>query len=75
MAGTLFVLALVVNERIILEGMIRYVTHMFPMFITLAILLSRRGLSSRLARIGYYAACLSGLGFLTVIYARFWWIG
>lgn len=75
LAGTLFVLALVVNERIILEGMIRYVTHMFPMFITLALLLSGRSLRHRVATTVYYVAACGGLILLTVLFARFWWIG
>ena len=75
LAGTLFVLALVVNERIILEGMVRYVTHMFPLFITIALLLSRTTLRNRVLTIGYYVAACAGLMLLTVMYARFLWIG
>ncbi len=71
MAGTVFVLSLILNERVHLEAMLRYMVHVYPIFL----LLSGWIATNNRNRLTYYV--LSGILSVLAVYlfTNWVWIG
>jgi hypothetical protein len=71
MAGTVFVLSLILNQRVHLEGMLRYIVHVHPIFLLLSAWMITKG-RVRLA----YCTVSGILGAVAVyLYTNWVWIG